>query len=81
MPLDKIKVIKNALSLLSPGPTHHSFTFNSRFLYELRHKVHISETVCEIFHFRFRLVFIKVKHSFASQNSDFYVVTRSLKVQ
>ena len=33
--------------------------FNLRFLYQLKHKVRLSKTVCEIFHFRFRFVFIK----------------------
>ena len=45
---------------LSRAPTHHSFTFNSRFLYELKDKVRLPKQVCEIFHFRFRVVFIKV---------------------
>ena len=40
--------------------THHSFTFISRFLYELEHKVPLSKTVSGIFHFRFRFGFIKV---------------------
>ena len=26
-------------------PTHHSFTFNLQFLYELKHKIRLSETV------------------------------------
>ena len=30
---------KNALFFLSRAPTHHSFTFNSRFLYKLKRKV------------------------------------------
>ena len=34
--------------------------FNLRFLYELKHKVGLSKTVCRIFHFQFRFVFIKV---------------------
>ena len=59
-PSDKIKDTKNVLFFLSRVPTHHSFTFNLRFLYELNHKVRLSKTVCEIFHFRFRFVFIKV---------------------
>ena len=60
-PSDKINGTKNALFFLSRAPTHHSFTFNLRFLYELKHKVRFSKTVsCEIFHFRFRFVFIKV---------------------
>ena len=57
-PSDKINVTENALFFLSRAPNHHSFTSNSRFLYEL--SVHLSKTVCEIFLFRFRLVFIKV---------------------
>ena len=58
-PSDKINGTKNALFFLSRAPTHHNFTFNLRFLYELKHKVRLSKTVCEIFHFHFRLVFIK----------------------
>ena len=56
-PLNKINVTKNEL-FFSRTPTHHSF--NSRFLYELKHKVCLSKTVCGVFHFNFRLVFIKV---------------------
>ena len=67
-PSDKINGTKNALFFLSRAPTHHSFTFNLRFLYELKHKVHISETVCEIFFFRFRFVFIK-EYIFVQQNT------------
>ena len=48
---DKINGTKNALFFLSPAPTNHSFTFNLRFLYELKHKVGLSKTVCETFHF------------------------------
>ena len=36
------------------------FTFNLRFLCKLKHKVRLSKTVCGIFHFWFRFVFIKV---------------------
>ena len=50
----------NLLFFLSRAPTHHSFTFNLRFLYELKHKARLFKTVCRIFHFRFRFVFIKV---------------------
>ena len=38
----------------------NNFNFTSQFLYELKHKVHLSKTVCGISYFRFRLVFIKV---------------------
>ena len=40
--------------------TNYSFTFNLRFLYELKRKVRLSESVCGIFHFQFRFVFIEV---------------------
>ena len=56
---DKIKNRKNTLFFLSQAPIHHSFTFDLRSLYDLKHKVHLSETVCGIFHFWFRSVFIK----------------------
>ena len=49
IPSDKINGTKNALFFLSRAPTHHSFTFNLRFLYELKHKVRLSKTVCGIF--------------------------------
>ena len=67
IPSDKMNGIKNALFFLSRAPTHHSFTFNLRFFYELKYKVRLSETVCGIFHFRFRFVFIKV-YIFVQQN-------------
>ena len=67
-PSDKINGTKNALFFLSRAPAHHSFTFNLRFLYELKHKVCLSNTVCGIFHFRFRSVFIKV-YIFTQQNA------------
>ena len=47
-PSDKINGTKNDLFFLS------------RFLFELKHKVRLSETVCGIFRFWFRFVFIKV---------------------
>ena len=59
-PLYKINGTKNALFFLSRAQTHHSFTFNLQFLYELKHKIGLSKTFCEIFHFRFSFVFIKV---------------------
>ena len=57
-PSDKINDTKNALFFLSQVPTHHSFTFNLRFLHELKHKVHLFKNVCGIFPFQFRFVFI-----------------------
>ena len=68
IPSDKINCTKNVLFFLSRAPTHHSFTFNLRFLYELKHKVRLSKTVCGIFHFRSRFVFIKV-YIFVQENA------------
>ena len=65
---DKINGTKNALFFLLRATTHHSFTFNLRFLYEVKHKVRLSKTVCEIIHFRFRFVFIEV-YIFVLQNA------------
>ena len=63
---DKINGTKNALFFLSRAPTHQGFNFNLRLLYEL--KVRLSKTVCGIFHFQFRFVFIKV-YIFVQQNA------------
>ena len=68
LPSDKINDTKNAPFFLSRALTHHSFIFNLRFLYELKHKVRLSKTVCGIFHFQFRFVFIKV-YIFVQQNA------------
>ena len=65
---DKINGTKNAPLFLLRAPTHYSFTFNLRFLYELKHKVRLSKSVGRIFHFRFRFVFIKV-YIFVQQNA------------
>ena len=68
IPSDKINDTKNVLFFLLRAPTHHSLTFNFRFLYELKHKVRLSRNVYGIFHFRFRFVFIKV-YIFVQQNA------------
>ena len=65
-PSDKINGTKNALFFLLRAPAHHSFTLNLRVLYELEYKVRLSKTLCGIFHFQFRFVFIKV---FFQQNA------------
>ena len=59
-PSDKKNVTKNAFFTLSRAPTFYSFTFKSGFLYEMKHKVRFSKSMCGIFLFRFRFVFIKV---------------------
>ena len=48
-PSGKMNGRKNARFFLSGAPTHHSFTFNLRFLYELQHNARLSKTVCGIF--------------------------------
>ena len=55
---DEIDVTKMHSFFLLWAPTHHSFTYNSQFLYELKHMVYLSKTMRGILHFRFRLVFI-----------------------
>ena len=60
---DKINGTKKALFFLLRAPTHHSFNFNLRFLYELKHKVRLSKTVCEIFHFVFVKVYVYVQQN------------------
>ena len=68
-PSDKKKNgTKNGLFFLSQAPTHDSFTFNLQFSYELKHKVHLSETVCGNLCFWFLFVFIKA-HTFVQQNA------------
>ena len=75
-PSDTINSTKDALFFLFRAPTSHNFTFNLQFLYELRRKVRFSKTVCGIFHFRFRFIFIKVYRKFnklrnSSSNTEF----------
>ena len=64
----KLKVQKLPSFFISQAPTHHSFIFNLWFLYDLKHRVCLSKTVCGIFHFRFRFFFIKV-YIFFQQNA------------
>ena len=66
-PSNKIKGT-NALFFLSRSPTHLSFIFDFRFLYELKDKARLSKTVCEIFHVWFRFAFIKA-YIFVHQNT------------
>ena len=59
---------KCTLFFLWLAPTYHSVTFNSQFFYELKNKVHLSQTVCGIFNFQFRLVLIKVLFFSSAKN-------------
>ena len=57
---DKINIRKNAFFFLLQVPTHASFDFNSRSSMSLKHVVRLCKTMRGIFHFRLRLVFIKL---------------------
>ena len=73
---DKTQILKKFLRakgtfqiihfFLSWAPTHYSFTFNLRFLYEMKQNVYLSKSMCGVFHCCFHLVFINdyifVKH-------------------
>ena len=63
---DKINITENAIFFLLQAPTHQSFTFNLRFLYELKDNVCLSKTVGGISHFQFH--FTKV-YIFVQQNA------------
>ena len=71
IPLDKINIKKNVHFFISRAPTNLGCTFNLQFLYKLKHKIYISKRVCGIFHFRFRLIFIKVLFLFNKKHIIF----------
>ena len=48
LPSDKINGKKNIHFFLSRASAHHSLTFNLRSLYEPKHEVRLSKTVCGI---------------------------------
>ena len=54
IPSDKINGTKNVLFFLSRAPIDHSFTFNLRFLYELKGKIRLSITAWD---FPFSILF------------------------
>ena len=55
----KINGTKNALFFVLQAPNHQGLTFNLQLLYELKYKICLSKTVCGIFRFWFRFIFIK----------------------
>ena len=57
--LQKKKMLQK-MHCFSQAWTHHGFTFNLGFLYELKFKIHLSKTMCVAFDFWFHLIFIKV---------------------
>ena len=69
-PLDKISSTKNPCFFLLRAPTHHSCTLNLWFLYELKHKVRLSKTLCGVFHF-WIFLFSKIHGLFYFKTSCF----------
>ena len=68
-PSDKVSGTKSVLCFLSRAPTHHSFTFNLRFLYmNWSTRFYLSKTVCRIFRFQLRFAFI-IGYIFVQQNA------------
>ena len=66
---DKINATKTALFFLSQAPARHSFTFNLRFLIELKHKVYLSQKLCmRLSVFGSKCFFIKF-YIFVQQNA------------
>ena len=60
-PSDKINVTKNALFFFRELQLITVIlSIRNSYRYELKHKFHLSKTVCGIFDFRFRLVFVEV---------------------
>ena len=59
IPSNKINGTKNALFFLSQAPTHHGFTFNLRFLHELKHKVRLLKLCVGFFIFDYVSFFLK----------------------
>ena len=75
IPSDKINVTKNALFFLLRASTHHSFTFNLQFLYELKHKVCLSKTVLD-FPFSIPFRFYYKVYIFVQQNAWTFTLKR-----
>ena len=67
-------------ALFLGAPTHHSFTFDLLLLHELKHKAYLCETICGIFHFRFRLVFIIV-YIFVQQEAGTFFKDNSHQIK
>ena len=75
IPLNKVNITKNTLFFLSRTPAYFSFTYDSRYFYELKHKVRLFKAVCGIFNFRFHFVFIEIC-VFCSTNSMGYLTLK-----
>ena len=72
---ENAKTTKTAFFFFSRAPTYHSLTFDSQFLYELKHIVHPSKTVSRILHIQFHLVFIKL-YIFVPKSMDSVTLKR-----
>ena len=72
---DKINGTKYALFFLSRTPTHHSFTFDSQFFYELNTNSISLKVSVGIFYFRFRLFLLKFIFLLNKKHGLFYLKT------
>ena len=59
-PSGKMNNTKNVLFFLSQAPAHHSYTFNLRFLYEMKHKVSLSKIEWNFHFFDSALFLLKI---------------------
>ena len=71
----QINRTKNAFFLLLGVPTHHSFTFDSPFLYDLKHKARVSKSMRGIFHFRFPFSFLLIFIFLFNKRYGFWLYT------
>ena len=76
-PSNKTTVTKKCTLFPLVDSNYHSFTFNSKSLYKLKHMVHLFKTVCGILDFPFHLVFTK-HYIFCSSNSMDSLTSRTL---
>ena len=73
--LAKINGTKNAVFFLLRAPTHHSFTFNLRFLLELKHKVRLSKLYVGFSIFDFISLLLKFVFLFSKMHGLFDLKT------
>ena len=61
---------------LSRAPTHYSFTFDLRFLYELKNKVCLSKTACGFFPFSIPFHFYQSLYFCSTKSMEFLTLKR-----
>ena len=81
IPSDKVNVTHNAFFFLSRTPTHHSFTFNSLFLYELSIRFVPLKVCARDFPFSTPFVLTKVYFSVQQKSMDSLLLERQNSLQ